>query len=151
MAYSQYSKFQEVIVFETGIKQAIGDISVPEDLELASIVLHLYKNGTLAGNEQIRINLHSTNRYNSPFSSSDWVSVSSIQGLTPNWIGRVSFSFNRVYLDSNETFYAEIETNNYTRNGDTFFLSIATDWPVVVNNIDASTGAPAKMELLGYK
>jgi len=151
MSFEQFADIQDFIVIETGVKQALGAFSLANSMQLSNIKLTLNNTGTPAGNEKIRINLYSTDRYESSFASSDWASISNIDGLTTDWIGWVKLDFNRVGIDSNEAVYAEIETLNYTRDALNFYLGLGLDWPVSFNSFNTTGGAPVAMQIFGYK
>lgn len=150
MSFSQYADVQDFVVLDSGLVQA-GVIDLGEDTELRHILLTFYKTGTLVGSEQIRINLYSSDRYDSAFAQSDWMSISDISNLATNWLGWLRFDFGRIDLDKDETVYTEIETQNYTRVGDTFWMGVGLDWPVLVNTFDPDFGAPVAIQMFGYK
>ena len=151
MAFIQYAKTQGIIVFETGLKEPLGVLDLAADTELSHILLTFFKSGTPVGNERIRLNLYSTDRYESSFVSSGWVNVSDIDGLSANWLGWLRFDFTRNGIDSDEQIYVEVETANYTRNGDTFYMGCGTDWPHSFNTYTAADGAPAALQVFGYR
>ena len=150
MSFSQYADKQDFIVLR-GSKIAMGIIDLGADTELSNILLTFFKTGSLVGSEQLRINLYSSDRYESSFAQSDWVSVSDITNLATNWLGWLRFDFSRIDIDKDNLIYAEIETQNYTRVGDTFWMGIGLDWPVLVNTFDSNDGAPAALQIFGYK
>ena len=126
MAFTQFPKNQVIKTIDTGEKPLIGSHVFPYDQELKNIRVVLLVWGTLAGSEQVRINLHSSDDLVTPYASTSWVSLSD---LTYNF-GWVRFDFaTAININSDITYYAYAETNNYTRNGSTLYLGIARMHP----------------------
>jgi len=151
MSFNNFASIQGFVVLETGLKQKLGIATIPHELELSHIVLTLYKHGANVGSEQLRINLYANDRYDSPFKSSGWVSIADIEDLSTNWLGWLRFDFERRNISLNQVVYVEIESQNYTRNADTFYLGIGLDDPVRFNTITSGSSAPAAMQIIGYR
>lgn len=112
----------------------LGGYTMQSDTELKHIRLVIYKHGAAAGSEQMRLGVYSRSDLAGAIALSDWVDVADfIEGAT-HWIGFVRFDFARQFLDSDSTYHLGIETQNYTRNGGTFYLSVVADWPDPVNS-----------------
>lgn len=128
----------------------IGTMSPNELLEISNIRLMIYIHGTLAGSEQLRINIYSVNDVLKI--QGDYLDISDIANLATDWIGSLRFDFNREVLTAGETYTLKIESNNYTRNGDTLYIAAGYDWPL--NTYTTVEGAPnygIHQELFGYK
>lgn len=129
----------------------LGGYTVAEDRELKWIRLAVYKHGTAGGTEQMRLGLYSRSDLAGLLFRSDWIDVADFDGGT-YWIGLVRFDFNRQHLDKDIEYHLGIETQNYTRNADTFYLSVVSDWPDSINT--PQTGGAyfaAASDIFGYK
>lgn len=150
MSFSQYADEQDFVVLGSD-KVPVGAINLSEDIEIKHVLITFFKTGTLVGSEQIRLNLHSSERYDSPFARSEWASISDISNLAASWLGWLRLDFDRIDLDKDEVIYAEIETQNYTRVGDTFWMGIGLEGSPLINGITPADGAPAALQIFGYK
>ncbi len=128
----------------------IGTFKPNEDLEIGHIRLMVYIHGTMAGSEQFRINLYSENDV--LLIQGDYSDIADITTLDTDWIGWVRFDFNRELINSNTTYIAKVESNNYSRNADILYIAAGYDWPL--NSYISVNGAPEygiHQELYGYK
>lgn len=151
MAFTQFASEQQFAILDTGTNLALGDsVDLATNLELKYARLTIYKNGTPGGTEQMRINIYSTGRMESPIYQSDWAEIGA-ETLGTYYLGWIRFDFNRVWLDTDNTYYFELETNNYTRNGDTFYYAVGLDQPVAFNTAATPGAFPAAIQLYGYK
>lgn len=131
----------------------VGAFNVAERTELKHIQTVLFIRGTLGGTERLRLNLYGTKEIAStPIASSDWFDVNTgVGGYTNNWIGNVFFDFTGVPINENLDYHVGIESDNYTRNLDTFYFAVRLDWNVAVNTNSPSSLAAMKMNILGLR
>lgn len=132
MGFSPIHKNQIIKTLDTSEVAHLGGYTMAKDMELKWVRLVIYKQGTEAGSEQIRLGVYSRSDLSGQLFTSDWVDVVDFVDGN-NWIGFVRFDFDRQHLDADTVYHLAIETNNYTRNGDAFFLSTSCDWPDPVN------------------
>jgi hypothetical protein len=109
-----------------------------EDIELKWIRQVIFVHGVAGGSEQLRLGLYSRSDLTGLVINSDWAEVadwvSEIGNANGDYqIGFMRFDFERQHLDSDTEYHLAIETNNYTRNADTFYLAAISDWPDPVN------------------
>ena len=151
MGFSPIHKNQIVKTLDTSEKAHLGGYTLQQDTELAHVRLVIYKHGTAVGNEQLRLGVYSRSDLLGPVALSEWVDVSDFAEGT-YWIGFVRFDFDRAFLDSDSTYHLGIETQNYTRDGGTFYLSVVADWPDPVN-VPQTNGAyfAAAAHFFGYR
>jgi hypothetical protein len=63
---------------------------------------------------------------------------------TADWLGDVCFSFNPYTLRSEETYFVRLVLTGYTRNQDTLYLGVLSDW---LSPIGTGNTAGARMAL----
>mgnify|MGYP001809874110 CR=1 FL=1 len=125
----------------------VGAFNLAESIDLKHIQTVLFIRGALGGTEQLRLNLYGTTSISStPIATSDWFSLSSIGGYTNNWIGNVFFDFDGAPINPNLDYFVGIESNNYTRNADTFYLAFRMNW-----NPSIVLGSTLTMNILGSR
>lgn len=129
-----------------------GAIDVQDNTNLLYLRVLLYKHGTHGGTEQVRAKVYSDADYSKLMYTSEWADLADIDGLTSSpWWGWFRFTFARQALNKESTYYVALETQNYTRNADTYYLSHSLDWPVA-QNTQADPSAPgAMMQIYGYR
>lgn len=159
MGFSPVHTTQFVKTLDTSETPHLGGFTMPYDLELAHIRLTVYIHNTagLGGSEQLRLGLYSRSDLAGLVVSSDWVTVAtwSTEVGTANGayqIGLMRFDFTtRQWLDADTEYHLAIESNNYTRNGGTFYIATVCDWPDPVNT-PATNGAyfAAQAAFYGY-
>lgn len=158
MGFSPVITTQTIKTLDTGEIPHLGGFTMPADMELKYIRMTVYIHNTagLGGSEQMRLGLYSRSDLAGLVVNSDWASVgdwSSAVGTTNGsyQIGLMRFDFNRQFLDSDSEYHLAVETNNYTRNGSTFYLATVCDWPDPINT-PATVGAyyAAQAAFYGY-
>lgn len=113
--------------------EKIATINSPIHFRITEIVANIYKHGALSGLEQMRINFYGDNDYGVPLFTSEWVSLSDAVGANVYWIGNIRFDFISNHIKSGLDYFIGFETTNYTRDGDTSFISISIDYPLPTN------------------
>jgi len=153
MAFLNFPETLYVKTIDTSEEIRLGSLKTAENLELAHIRVFLYVAGTMSGAEQIRIHLCSDAACTKKLITSSWSNLSGLP-VNGNFLGWVRTDFSRQGLNPNITYYTSLEINNYTRNGDTYYLSGVFDFPAPVyiqggGNVllDHNIG----MQIFGYK
>lgn len=157
MAFQQFSEVQYVKVFDTDEEIKCGGFQVANNTELEAIRLGIFVEGTLSGSEQIRCNIYSNAGASKLLFRSAWSDLSDLEysngsTVTGDFIGVVRANFSRQNLNKNITYYATMELNNYTRNGDTFYISGVFDYPFPRYSSGSSHyGVNLVMEIFEYR
>jgi hypothetical protein len=118
---------QYIKVLDTGEAYHGATFTVDEAQEIGHVRLVLYKHGTHAGTERLRVKLYHASDLTKLYATSEWSDLADISSLGANWIGWLRFDFDREWLSPSETYYLAVETTGYTRNADTFYLGFALD------------------------
>lgn len=141
------------ILKSTGEETPVGGYIHSESTELKWAVIWLIKEGTSPLTEKLRLKVYAKEDFTHLLFSSDWASVSDISGFNDNdhWHGRLRFDFNRDHIIFGETYYVAVETQNYTRNADTFYLGLLLDWKEYVYATDADNISSGKILFYGYR
>lgn len=130
MSFSQFNDIQYVRTMDSSETTVLCGFSTAKSMELAHARITLLVNGTVGGSEQIRGLICSDVAGSQVIYTGDYMNLSAITNLsTGDWYGYLTLDFNREELNKNNTYYFAVQTNNYTRNGDTYYLAVAYDWP----------------------
>lgn len=152
MAITQFYEDLFVKTIDTSETPNCGSFTFTNDMELSNVQLMLFINGTLGGSETATIKLQSQNN-NDMYTSTTLnlaSQLSSEESVTGDWLGYVKFDFDREHINSSFTYNVELSFSNYTRNGDTFYISFVYDWPYTINASSPTVGG-ANMKFYGYK
>ena len=150
MAFQSFPDTLYLKTMATGETVAAGGFSVPDAQELRHVVLTVYKHGTAGGTERLRLKVFHDEAQTKTYATSDWATVSeAIEGAT-YWIGRVRFDFGYQNLSAGETYYLGVESDGYTRSGDTFYIAFPLDWPLAINE-QQSASAGLAFEIYGRR
>ena len=130
MSHEQLPEELFALPVNTGSVLYCGPFSV-DVRELLYAEVELVKFGTRGGSEQARLNVYSRSDMAVLLYSSSWRSLSDLTGIddASSWIGRVRFDFNRQNLNPLNTLHVGLELDNYTRNGNVFFVAARMDYP----------------------
>jgi hypothetical protein len=149
-----FQDFPETLYFktvDTSEKVNLMNFTPGSDNQLKHGRVMLYIAGAVT-TEQVRLNVNPSETNGNPIFSSDWSDLSDITTHTgTDWIGWLRFDFSEKHLDSDVTYTMQLETNNYTRNGDTTYLAVAYDWPYPVNDQDNDNRPSIGVELYGLE
>jgi hypothetical protein len=137
--------------WDTGESVKCGATVVQDHTNILYLRILLYKHGTAGGSEQVRAKIYSDANYTKLMYTSAWASVADVPNMGTNWWGWFRLTFAREALNKNATYYVALETQNYTRNADTFYLSNSLDWPVAQNTQSAPGMPGAAMQIYGYR
>lgn len=144
MAFKNFAALQQVKVIETGELVQAGGITLGKSQDLANIVVAVYKQGAHAGTEKLRVKLFTDQAMTKLYATSAWSAVAAIPGIGTNWIGWLRFDFAGEHLNGQLQYWVGVETTGYTRNGNTFYLSLLRDWGL------GQSGNPAAASLAVY-
>ena len=151
MAFKDFSKVQYIKTIDTGELVKIGSFNTVNNLELKYMRLTVYVESMALTTEQIRINIYSDIDCTSKLFSSDWCTLSDISGLSSRWIGWVRIDFNRQPINKLLTYYAAIESQNYTRTASNYIgCSFDFPFPIYENNENDFYNHPLQFQLFGY-
>lgn len=138
-------------VLENDEVVSLASVSLPASIELYSVRLLLYKHGTAGGSERFRLLIYRDSARTDLAYTSEYLNLTDIDGLGAKWFGWVSFLFDREHVPASTTFYPSLEAENYTRNGDTYYLSFSLDWPNPQYGTDNTTRRNLAMQIYGYE
>lgn len=151
MAFVQFPVDAYIKTFNTGVVERIASFQLNDSTELEYIVLTLLRIGTAAGSERMRLIVYPSSNHNgSASATSDWRELADFTSGA-NAIGRLRFDFNRQHLSSQFTYYLSVETQNYTRVGETFYLGAKLDWPDDVYTSPVADARGAQIRIIGYR
>lgn len=151
MAFQPFPEEQYVRTIDSNSEIDGGYFTVDTAIELQHIMMRVFIRGVLAGTEEIRLNIYANNTLANPIWSSSWFDLSEkIGSYTTNWIGNIVLDFGGAPLNPNVTYYIGVETQNYTRNGDSFYISAVLDWYDDLNE-QVSSSAGIRMGIIGLR
>lgn len=152
MGQSPYFKYLIANVLDTSEEKHLGGYTITDkDLELAHIRVKLFVTGTPGGSEQLRLNVYSRSDLDALVAQSNWIDVADFYTVTTQFLSLVRFDFNREFFEVGDTLHLALESNNYTRNGDSFYISFISDWPDPVNvPTDADAYMAGEAHISGY-
>jgi hypothetical protein len=140
-----------VKTWDTAEAVTCGSFDTQDHTDLGHIRLLLYKHGTHGGTERIRLKVYKDSGLTLLLATSEWSALSDITNLSTYWWGWLRFDFARQIVNKLSTYYLQLETENYTRNADTYYLSHSLDWPVP-QNTQLTAGRPsAAIQIFGYR
>lgn len=134
MSFTPFSAKQFIKEIDTGETPKLGRFKDTRNQELTYIRVDLYIQGTanLGGSEQIRLKIFADADHNVLLYTSSWANLSDIDtivGTKANWRGQIRIDFNKENINKNLNYYVGAEMANYTRNGETFWVGLAHDFP----------------------
>lgn len=140
-----------VKTLDTAEEPVLGAYTFPDEHEFAHVQIRILVHGTIAGNERLRLNVYNRPELNGIVARSEWVNVADFVGGT-YWLDLVRFDFPRTFVNANTYWFLSIETENYTRNADLYYISVVSDWPVATNVPEDSFGYfAAAAHFFGYR
>ena len=154
MSFKDFSNVQYVKTIDDGEIIKIGSFKVQNSLELAFMRVMIIFSNYPVTNETAKLNIHSAESVDSEtilFSSQD-AQLSLISGLANNWIGFLTFTFDRQPITSARTYYPTFEVSNYNRVDDSYIgLSADFPFPIYDNSEPIVTDHPLAMSIFGYE
>lgn len=153
MAFLQFPNIGYFRVIETGIESMGGYFNLDDGTELKHVMATIYIHtvGSLAGTEQLRFKLYASETATTAIASSDWIDISDIGAVGPDWIGNIYFDFDYVPLNPNINYHFKVEARNYTRNLEAFWIGVNLDWYSAVNTALSASEAGFRIRILGYR
>lgn len=124
-------------VFETDEVVNGGGATFASDAQLAQVVVTMYKQGVVDGTERMRALLYHDASLTKLYATGDWTDLADTFDDATNWRGDVPLDFSegsRPFVEAGQVYYVAIEVDQYTRNGETLYLSLAYDWPLPIND-----------------
>ena len=140
MAFKDFSETLEVNVLDSNGTIVLGGYTLQKETELQYVYCQIFQLGTLAGSERIRVGVASDSAGSRVAFYSNWVNLSDIPDISADdgWIGWVRFDFGRQGLATNFQHTLVMEADNYTRVGDTFYISAVRDFPNAIYSTSAN-------------
>lgn len=140
MAFNNFFEGKVVNVFDSNETIELGQFKPSVNGELGNIRAELLVHGNFSSNERIRCKIGQSSDDSAPYATSEWVNVTSFDDSngSNDWIGWVRFDFNRENINKNQTYYIWLETDNYTRVGDTNYIAVSFDYPYPTYADDSS-------------
>jgi len=134
MSILQFPKILQVHVLGTGEKLDLGGFQPAVNGELEHVTLFLHATGTVPGIAQLFLGLHLSTDFSVSFATSTAFFAttigSAISGTpTGDWNAVTRFDFGRPNLNKNQEYRLSLQSIDYTRVGDTFFIGAARDFP----------------------
>lgn len=149
MAFKDFSNQLYIKTLDTGEEGGLGTFTLTQNFEVNYMQMPIYVHGALGGTERLRINVYSSTN-SSLLMQSDWSNLSDIDNIGAYWIGKIRFNFTRKYLQKTVPIVLKLEVDNYTRNGDTFYIGYVLDWPLETNQQDSTPPLGADVAIVGY-
>lgn len=154
MGVKNFSEVLQVKTMNTAETLHIGGLSPTSSHEIGHARIWLFKHGTSGGNERIRVKITSDAAGQRVLDISSWSTLSDISGFDDgDWLGWVKVDFNRITRRPNVVYHFHLEIDNYTRNGETYYLSVVRDYPASIYVAGATNFYQAQwgIQIFGYK
>ena len=154
MAITQFPNILIVKKFDTSENIEIGQFKPTKHGELKYARTRFLVRGNIVGTERVRMKVHLTSDLTVAYATSTWVNVSTFDTSSGSndMLSWVRFDFNREPLNKNQSYYFSIESGNYTRNADTFYLGLTYDYPAstYTDDLDYSK-VPLSLQVFTYQ
>lgn len=140
MAFTQFAENQSVHVADTGERLDLGTILPSQNGELQYIRQVIYINGTPAASDEVFLGLHLSTDFTAAYATSNSIFLLNIidevtDTPTGGLLADVRFTFDRVNINKNQTYYVSLQTNNYTRNANTYYIGAVRDYPFPITEV----------------
>lgn len=134
----KFPRTQNWKVINDGETEPVGSFSSTSNGELTNVTLPLLKIGTLAGTEQVRLKLFHDAALTQLYATSQWRPLSGNVAASAPWRGTIRFDFSGEFISSSQSYHVAVETQGYTRNGETLYLAAGLNSPVasVAGNVN---------------
>ena len=152
MAFTQFPSRLFVRELDTSETLLMGGYTVSEPIAMTKAVLSIYKHGTAAGSESLRLKVFGAELTTSPaVATSNYSAIADIPGISTYWLGNLTFTFpTPVNLNPNNAAWFALEGLSYTRT-DSFYLSYILDWPYPVSTQLTGGSASSALRIVGYQ
>jgi hypothetical protein len=162
MAFKQFPKQQYFRQLNTDDVTKVGYIKVSTGVELTAMMVTIYVQGVIVTPFDFRVNVYGSPNSSVPIFTSEWAEISAATLLNNdvdpaipyvnNWLGNIYVDFNYEPLNPNLNYYISVETDGYTRVGETFYIGVNLDWYSPVNNqLDGPLLAGVRVRPIGYR
>ena len=157
MSVLQDGNPSDIMVFQTSEEARLGGYKTPVHVPIHYGRLKIYRNGTRGGSERLRLKFYTDIDCSKSYASSEWVDLDDVHEEIGDfdtgsyWRGWIRLSFSTpVFFNKNFFYYAAIETSNYTRNADMFYLACEMDGTYNTYG-SGNTPTVARLELYGAR
>lgn len=155
MAFADYPSRLIVKTLDSGESIRAGGFTVGADQQLAHLVLTLFVQGASAiTQERLRLSLYHDAELTKLYATGTWFKLKTISNLRDGtyWIGRVPFTFTaRPQLEAVNSYYVKVESDRYTRVGNSSYLACVLDWPLSINANEDIPHYACAMEIYGER
>jgi hypothetical protein len=127
----------------------LGSIKIDENMDLSNIVLNAQKVG-IHDDEELTLSLHGSEDDDFELATSTTYSYDDFSITSSHWAGTVNFSFDRIPLSNELTYFIKIKATNYTYIDDERYIAFQLDWPEPSNNNTDEEHPAAMMGIYGY-
>lgn len=122
MSFLEFQSIQVLNILDSSPDPVfIYECKFPNAGDLSNVYLYYYIQG-VPTTGRVRLNVFSNVYQTNPLMSSNWINLTELTFGT-NTIGHVRFDFERLPISTDSTYRFQLETDGYTRNGNTFFFS----------------------------
>lgn len=134
MSTKNFSKVNFIKSIDTGEEVRCGGFKLKNHGELDHIRPLIYIQGLLSGTERLRAKLYEDSNHTKLLATSQWT-IPLVNATLGNWRGLIRIDFNKENINKNITYYIGLELTGYTRNGESFYIGVARDWPYPIYKI----------------
>lgn len=151
--FLQFPKQQYFRALESDTTTSLGYFILQDSTEIKHVMLTIFVRGLIASPFDIRFKIYGSDEAETAIITSEWaeLSVASLGNYTQNYIGNIYLDFAGESLNMSNTYYMRVETDGYTRVGDSFYLGINLDWYNPVNTQLTPNEAGARVRILGKR
>lgn len=155
MSILNFSEIQELGILSSNGSLVLGGFSIDSEIELEHISVMLYKHGGSVTGERIRVRVTSDIEGTRTILTSAWSNLADASNINDGdyWLGWIRTDFNRAGFAKNLTRYLVVDIDNYTRDGDNFFIGLSRDYPFPIYSSGAASFEQAAFAatIFGYE
>lgn len=140
MSFKDFPATQKILILNEGSDIRAGAFSFASAIELKHLVLVTYFKGDFSGGESMRLKIYGGESRNKPLATTNWIRAAEIPDFNGgNWLGWLRFDLPGNPMQINNTYYVDIETAGYVRNGNTKYMSVVLQFATPLNgsNVNA--------------
>jgi hypothetical protein len=150
VSYKQFPATNKLKALDSAADQNIGSFQVAGDMWLRYMVLNVYVKGLTAAGAKMRVKVYGNSKKLTPIATSEWVTFTDISGYNGgDWLGWLRFDFAGQPLKSSFYHYMDVETANYTENGNTHYIGVLLDYAVSLSNTVSANDLGVHMAIAG--
>lgn len=155
MSILNFPESQQVELFENNGSIVLGGYAIDTEIELQHVNVMLYKHGGLVGTERVRVRVTSDLQGLRTIHASEWSDLSDSNNINDgdHWLGWIRTDFARQGMAKDVTRYLVLDIDNYTRNGDTYYIAAVKDYPFPIYSTTATSYelAAYSVTIFGYE